>query len=373
MNIIYLCRDKLLGIDSILPILMELNHKITFVFMTKKQLVLVKKNYDLWEIIQSIKKNIIVIKGNKIFTALNLVIFVLRFTFQRNIVFKDGDPLPFHRFIMFILRKTSKTTVIKYHPVVKSLEGFRNARIQSYDLGVKQKNTYKDFFGGYYDHFLSIMGEDDFLNTYKIHAPKIIKTGYIRRLPKWTEYYEREVGKNRRDPYFLYILSYTGQRKKHFDEPDLIELVEESLEVFKKHKLRTVFRPHAITDMARFGKLLDKLNYKNYIIDHGHPMILSAKAQFVFGNIFSDTMFNAYYQGKPVVEYCQYDQRLLEAIGRKSYGGKCCDFFIQRDQDLLDKTISILSNVVIARDPFLLRGDFPETPLEFTKFLKEVL
>ena len=150
-------------------------------------------------------------------------------------------------------------------------------------------------------------------------------------------------------------------------------MIEESLEVMKKYnnKIKTVFKPHSITDLGKIREILDKVGYSNYVIDYSHPMVLSSNAKFVFGNVFSSIMCMAYYLGKPTVEYAQYDPELLERIGGQSLGGKFCDFFINRNRQKLDEVLHRLINggIEVKRDPEFMRENYPDTHPQFYEFL----
>lgn len=388
-NLIYICKSKLVGIDSTLPAIMEIKSlypktNITFVFDSDKHLDLIKKNYNLWELIQSMGTSICVLRTrNKFIRLIRVIKFILRFLGKDNIIIKDGDTLPLHNIVMKILKRFSTVKEIKTFLRLRSLHGYKTCYIQEALTKEREgRPTRIKFFDGNYDYFLSVLNSAQFKEFFGLDAPKnkMVKAGYIRKLPQWQKYAEEAVKKNKAindGPYFLYILTYMGNRAyRSYQEPERIELMEESLNVFKKYntKIKTIFKPHAVTEVRKVEELLNGLNYSNYVIDYGHPMILSSEAKFVFGNNFSTTMFDAYYLGRPTVEYSQYDPELFIRAGKQSTGGSCCDFYIQRDQkkleEILDKLIN--GNVNVSRDPKFIRENFPDTPPEFYEFLDKI-
>jgi len=389
-NLIHLAVNKLIDVDATLPVLMELKWlypqtNIMLIFYNDNQLNVIKKNYNIWEAIQRMDARIYVIRSKNAFiTLLRLILFLPRVLFKYNIVMKSGDTLPNHRITMKVLKIFSKTLEVKTYLVSQTSQGYRNnyAELELQQLSKNGISIEKRFFGGYYDYFLSILSAEQFKNFFDAEAPqhKIVKIGYPRKLPQWQKFVNEAVKRNQNingDRYFLYILSTLSRTKLFYEEPHLIELLEESLRILKKYnnKIKTVFRPHFITDLGRLEALLEEVGYTNYVIDQGHPMVLSSNAKFVFGNRFSMTMYDAYYLGKLVVEYCQYDPELLIRWKKQSYGGSCCDFFINRDKKQLDEILSKLigGSIEVERDAKFIKENFTNTPQEFFDLWEKLL
>jgi len=391
-NLIYLCKNKLHGIDRMLTILLELKLKILYpetnliiVFRSDKHLNEVKENYNIWDGIKSMNPQICVIRGrNKLITSIRLIKFVSRLFFKDNIIVKDTDGLPAHKAVMKILRKLSSVKEIRTCLAVQIPFYFKRIVIERMLKRERDGNkvTSSSFLKGSYDYFLSALDSGQFKECFNVEVPdkKLIKVGYTYKLPEWEKFRKETVEKNKlinSGPYFFYILHTTYQRFSNFNEPDLIELVEESLNVLKKYsgKIKTIFKPHSITDMGKLKEILNKVNYPNYVIDYSHPMVLASKAKFVFGNVFSSIMSMAYYLGTPTVEYCCYDPELFTRIGKQSLGGRFCDFFIYRDKKKLDEALNKLINdeVKVERDPDFMRSSFPDTPREFYEFWHKLL
>jgi len=390
-NIIYLNKGKLVGIDMLLPILMELKSlmpdiNILMIFSNDNQLRIVKSNYNLWECITLIDARVYPIKGkNKITTLFRLLrfflIFFREFALRKVIIIKESDMLPCHKITMGIMKAFSKIEEIKVYLNLISSIACKSVQL-NHKLSRERrgKSVELGFFDENFDYFLSTLSSEQYRKFFGVETPEIIKVGYVHRLPRWWKYVETTTKKNKildGGPYFLYILTCLGRRRPEFEEPEIIELLEESLNVLKSYnsRIKTVFKPHAITEIKRLRELLDKIMYTNYVIDYGHPMILSANANFVFGNLYSFAMYDSYYIGKPVVEYSQYDREMLSRLNNRSFGGRCCDFFIDRNKtqlkDVLDKLIN--GKIFIKRDPDFIKEHFQETPGEFYHFWKKIL
>jgi len=388
-NIVYLCKNKLAGIDGLLPVLLEAkmcypDTKVIIAFRNEKHMNAVKKNYNIWEALKALDSQLYAIRGrNKFITLLRLARFILTLSRKDNIIFKDVDALPLHNFAMKLLRVVSKIKEVKVYLTVQSYELLKNVNILSSISRRRKGAVYEaSFFKGRYDYFLTALDSDQFKFALNIDAPKdkMVKVGFTRKLPAWSKFSTEAVRRNKvinDGDYFLYILTNTYKRRSCLEEPEMIKLVEESLSVLKKYnnRCKTVFKPHVTTDIKRVEGALDKIGYKNYVIDYGHPFILSSKAKFILGNAYSCTMFDAYFQGVPVIEYCQYDPEFFAEIGRTSYGGRFCDFCIYRNKKQLEGAVEgILDDkITVKRNPNLMKEGFPDTRQEFYNFLYDIL
>ncbi|NQT06170.1 MAG: hypothetical protein HQ575_01370 [Candidatus Omnitrophica bacterium] len=388
-NLIAICKNKLTGIDGLLPVLMEIKAlypdiKVSVVLFDDNHYALIKKNYNMWEMIQSMDSSVYLIRNRSHFiTLIKLILFILRFLFAKNIIVKNSDTLPFHKTAMKVLKKLSKTKEIKTYLVTMPLEG---ARLSFIDFTIANKKKGKsdtwNIFKDHYDHFLSSIDAGLFKEILNVNSPKekMISTGYIHKMPRWRNFIDdasKRYNAADKGDYFLYILTSLGRAKSVYHHPEIIEYLKDSLDILKAYnsRIKTVFRPHAITDMDKIKEVLKEFNYSNYVIDYGHPMVLASKARFVFGNYFSHTMYDAYLLGKPVVEYSQYDRELFEEIGKSSLGGRCCDFFIWRNKEELRKTLDLLINgdVKMTRDQDFIKNNFQDTPKEFYEFWQKVI
>lgn len=341
-NIIYACKKKLIGIDATLPLLMELKARfarvnIIILFPDEYNLQEIQKNYHIWKALDEITPSRYCLKHkSRLKRYCTWLWVVFRMLFRKNIIIKQADSMPYHgRFISFI-KKFSDTSEIYAHIAGWTIEFHRSVTIAARLRIAKRRNTTEDIVllkPHNYDYFISSLDRAHLADIYKteIEQHKFIQIGYHRKLPQWFSFVERQVrlSELHDQNYFLYILSGIKGNRWGLDEPDYEELLEETLSVLKKYNasIKTVFKPHIFTDLEDLRILLDKLQYSNYTIDYGHPMVLAANAQFVMNYFFSTTLFDAYYLNTPVVSYSQVDPEYFELIGRKSEGGTACDFF----------------------------------------------
>jgi hypothetical protein len=122
------------------------------------------------------------------------------------------------------------------------------------------------------------------------------------------------------------------------------ERLVKCLKVFKRYnsEILTVFKPHHKTDLREFNKILEALNYTNYIISYLHPVMLIRNAKFTFVCSPTSLIWEAYYNGCPTVEYADYDERCYQALKGKTIHTGCVDYFINRDIDRLKQVAEML-------------------------------
>lgn len=373
-NIIYTCKYKLIGIDNIIPLLLELHARYAFlnfiiVFPDRFHYIEIKRNYLIWKALQSINaKSVVMQRDNVMTSGISLAKLALRMVFRKNVVIKNSEVLPRHESFMALIKKLSCTDEVFAMISNQTLEAYHLFEL-GYSLRPGKKTERKRLNEFYYDYYISSLDQANLLSIYrtKIESEKFMKIGYHRRLPSWTAFMENEIPALDRfgDPYFVFYLTGISGNRLGLDEPDYSVLLIEALEVLKKYNgnIKTVFKPHIITAMDEFHEILGRVGYDNYVIDYGHPMVLAQKAKFVFAYTYSSVLFDAYYMGKPVALYTQYDPRLYELLGRQSEGGTACDFFVHRDPQQMESVLDLLirTEVTVERSPEFIRNNFPVT------------
>jgi hypothetical protein len=386
---IVLLKNKLITIDAVLPILMELDKRysskmdITLVFPNEATFRETNKNVHIKNVVTNLRANYICLRGRgRIAYIIAIVKLILIMLFRKTILIKFSNNSFFYKQkpILAYIKKISAYIDIYAHLGVPSKEFRQDASdVLRSNKGINSFAQDEDgVFGDLnsFDYIMTSMPREQMQALYDIFIPdeKIIYTGYFRSYPSWLDYVEQE---RKTYPainggeYFLFILTTLGRRLADIDEPPMIELLEESLAVLKKfnNKIHTIFKPHPVTDLNKFNDVLSRIGYKNYSIDYGHPMILSTKAKFVVGNLFSTAMVDSYYLGCPTIEYCQYDPRVNKILNNRSHGQGLCDFFIPRNAAKLESIVlGILNNeIAISRDAKFLSANYPPMPVDFFK------
>jgi len=388
-NIVVLSKNKLISIDSILPLLMEMKNsfpKSRFIIVLPNQMnkSLLMSNVNIWECLQSLDPVISVRPAGRLRLLLWSIGIFTSLAFRRNLIMKFADTFFRHRSFIKILRIFSRVTEVKVH-ILPGCKVFNVSCYKQYQLHAEKcgrKNAEFNLFPEKSDYILSSLGADllDECCKIKVESEKLIKVGYLRSLLSWRTYVaeatrrHKIVGKRK---HIIYILTTMGKTLNSFQEPEIGELLKETLFVLKNYNenFHTIFRPHAITDIEKLKQILQETEYSNFSIDYGHPMILSSNAVFAIGNFFSAALFDAYFMNVPIVEYSSYDRDLLELVGRTSIAGQCCDFFIDRDVRKLDETIKSLieGKSPLARDPAIFEECFPDTNPDILPFFGKLL
>lgn len=385
-NIIYACKYKLIGIDNMVPIFLELasrfgNLNFFIIYPDRFHYTEIKKNYLIWKALNIIEaKSIIVNRSNKVFTVISLARIAFYMIFRKNIILKNSDILPRHSWFIKMIKRVSKTYEVFAYILNLTNEAYRLFEI-GYNLQTREKKRNKKLNTFQYDLYISSIDRDTLKSVFDtdVESEKFLKMGYNRRLSCWTAFVERESHYLERfgEKYFVFYLTGISGNRLGLEEPDYSILLIESLKILNRYsdEIKTVFKPHIVTDMDRFKKILSDVGYKNYIIDYGHPMVLAYKAKFVFAYTYSTVLFDAYFLGKPVMLYTQYDPRLYEKLGKQSEGGRACDYFIHRDQEQLNRVVKHLvrEHVTVERDSDFIVKNFPKTSPEFWKKWSEIV
>ena len=356
-NIIIICKQRLISIDSILPLLLEINKReanLNFFFIApdKKHYELIKRQYHIMNCIEQIGgKFLFQPRKNRWSLYLWTIMLFIKLSFKTNVFFSGGACILKHDFFLYWLKKISKTIEFRFSFLAPTPDFITNLNIHQIYMAelsgeAKQKSVKNRMT---YNYFLSSMPYNavKYLVPESIPKNKFMELGYVRSFPEWLKFSSQAANvwhASHKKKYCLFILSTFGIRLDLYDEPPLLDLFKETLQVLKSFSpdLHIVFKPHAITDMKIFKETVDALELSNYSVDYGHPMVLSKNAEFIIGNCFSNTMYDAFFLGCPVVEYASYDPGLLKRINNKSSGGICCDYFISRDKKKLEKILNHL-------------------------------
>lgn len=301
-NLIYASKYKLVGIDGILPLLMETKAKIPNVniivlFPDAKHMREIRRNYHIWQALEEIGAEFYVMRdGYKSFW--NIAKFLWRVSLNKNTLIKNADVLPKHKWFMHILTLISKTTEIKAFTANNTLESYTLSKIYD-DFYHNINNVQVMEKREYYDYYISTCSRDILKSACNINVPKskFQKLGYLRKLPEWTGFMNREKDKlpysDRK--YFVIYLSGTAPETMLGIENYYLTLLYDILTTLKKYNsdILTVFKPHIVSDMEYFKTFLKQTGYQNYIIDYAHPMIMACNAQFVLAYMYSMTLFDA--------------------------------------------------------------------------------
>jgi len=388
VNVIYACKSKLVGIDSVLPLLMEIKERfpesnIVILFPDEKTHVRVRKNYHIWKALEKIRfQSFVIRRKTKIAKYFELLRIVALMAFKKNILLKQNEMLPRHAKFVSIIKLLSNTVEIKafiggwtieFHELLERIKALDRRNRLGDSLPAMQMRKRN----GSYDYFISSLTRPLLKTIYgiEVEKEKFQKIGYLKNLPAWSSFVKQEVAHMQRggQPYFVYFLSGFYDSTKYLYQP-----LEESLCVLKRYnqQIRTVFKPAFISIMDDFSELIRKVDYKNYEISYAHPSIVSYHSLFVMSHVFTTALFDAYVLGKPVVVYTQHaDPCYYDILGNQTEGGRASDHTIFGDPKQLEAVLDSLTNNPprIERDQKFLMQNFPKTPPDFWTFWDGIL
>jgi hypothetical protein len=384
-NLIILPKERLISIDAVIPVIMELKTRhpkcrLFFVLPSKNHFEVLNKNVHLMECLNLMNAEIIHPPlGGRIIRFFYILRLLIRFSFSRNFFFKAGDIIYKHKIFMKILKKISRTKEIQLL-LISPIKNYCRERVAVWKTIVDREpgKVLGQALDDDDDFLLTSVTEEDINKYYDRGVPhdKYIYSGYVRNFDQWKKFFPAAVDSYsliKQQPYCLFILTTMGKRLNQIEEPPISEVFKESLIQLKQFnsRMHTVIRPHPITDMAILERILDEVQYENFTIDYGHPAILASKAEFVIGNSFSNTMYDAYILKRPIVLYTGYHKTWRDKFMKWPF----VDFMFDRDPEPFSETISKLldKKVTITRDETFIKENFPEPPKAFYDFFEKLL
>jgi len=384
-NLIILPKERLISIDAVIPIIMELKNRhsqcnVFFVLPSKKHFEVLNKNIHLMQCLKLMNAEIIHPPvGSRVVRFFYILRLLIRFSFSENFFFKAGDIIYKHKLFMKILKKISKTREIQLL-LLSPIKNYCRERVAVWKTIVDREpdKVLGKALDNSDDFLLTSVREDDINKYYDGGVPhdKYIYSGYVRKFPQWLKFFPTAVESYpliKQQPYCLFILTTMGKRLNQIEEPPISEVFKESLIQLKKFnpRMHTVIRPHPITDITILENILKEVEYQNFTIDYGHPAILSSKAAFVIGNSFSNTMYDAYILKRPIILYTGYHKTWRDKFMKWPF----VDFMFDRDPNAFSETIlKILDEKIeIKRDPSFMNDNFPEPPNSFYEFFDKLL
>jgi hypothetical protein len=334
---IVLVKNKLITIDAILPLLIELkkyhNYSSDIIVFDKDAHDGINNNVLIRDAIEYVGREVFITKGikNKLYRRIYLIKGILLIIFKSSLganLFHFGvlDIFP-----LKILNFVFKKNVYSFHGKGYSFQK------QKYliDSGNKPKSVNKSGI-----NCISFDGNFDSCKEFKF------KFSYIspRKRKVWIDYvkerscYYREKYHNGINFNNGCIVVATGpvigQAKKFRDSfNDSERLFINTINVLTQYsnKIPILIKPHVFTDMKTLKKIIH--NKDNVFITYLHPTLLSMHARVFISNMFSNILADAHTFGVETIEYTNYNSELLKATQGKSIEEKFVTHFINDDYD----------------------------------------
>jgi hypothetical protein len=345
-GIIVFVKNKLISLDSIIPILLELkegsNLSTTFVVFDKLAHDSIKANIVLNDLVNYLGVEIYVNKGieNKIIRKpvilLSLIEVFFKFTLGYKIIHfgaLNSSPLKY----LFSFKKTNiflsqqdsfRHTWSKYNHLIGHRDNSDSSQIMSKNIIV----------------FNDMMNN---LNKYSLDK-NIFFFGETRTRKVWIDYCTKKSNyyfkKYHKDldfsqGFIVYILTtFEGLDGRYInDKTGISNLFNETIEILASFNLPVLLKPHVHTDLAIVNKVIN--NKKNMHITYIHPTILALESKCFIANLYSTTFADAYSLGVPTIEYTDYPIKILEVFNNKSMGYEYVDYFVNNNPVLLKKSL----------------------------------
>lgn len=141
---------------------------------------------------------------------------------------------------------------------------------------------------------------------------------------------------------FIVIILYTFGKVVWFDDDNTAEkLLRETLKtIHDTFPEKTIMlKPHVVTQIDFLKKIIDTSGCDNIEITYLHPSVLSRFSNVFISNCYSATLADASSLGVPTIEYTNYRDDLLLRTGNKSVSHNFVDYFINKDSSHLKEVL----------------------------------
>jgi hypothetical protein len=338
-KLIVFVKNKLITIDTILPLLLEINQK----FKVKSKIVIwddcaynaIRKNVVIKDLINSVGIELFITKGEKrawlrkYYIIKSLLYIVAESFFGAKIIHFGALNSGILRIIDFLCRKnvyymSSGAYDFNYtqHFPAKKLT---NAPIGENIITTSKNNVkFKKYTHG--------------KNIYTFYEP--------RKRESWVEYtysnneyyfnkYHNDVDISK--GVLIYILGGIDA------EPHAKKLFHSTMDILSKIQcdIPILIKPHAYTETDTVVNRI--AGYDRFYITYLHPSFLATKAKAFIANGFTNTFADAHAFGVTTIEYSNYfacySKSFLERFNGNSMDPEYVDFFIDNDSDIFSRTV----------------------------------
>ena len=344
-GLIVFVKNKLISIDSIAPILLELkeNHNISSTVVVFDQLAheAIKANVVLRDLTNFVGRELFVSQDrNKVVRIFSIFVSMLGLLFKLIIGHKivhfgalNAFPL---RYIFFFNRKNI---------FFSQQDSFRHSWTKyNQILGHLINSKVTPTIGNNIIAFNDMM---DGLNEFN-RSKNVFFFGETRTRKIWLDYcinnskyylnkYHADIDFSRGCIVFI-LTTFEGLDGRYINsKTGILKLFYETIEILSSFNIPILLKPHVHTDLDIVNKAI--INNKNMHVTFIHPTILALKSKCFIANLNSTTFADAHSLGVPTIEYTDYPIHVLEATNKKSLSYEYVDNFINNDQVLLKESI----------------------------------
>ena len=326
---------KLVSIDSILPVLLEL--KIQYqtnsktVFFDKKTYMQVHNNVVLRDVLIYVGGFTYINKRMPLSLLKLLYIYIIGFLKVKYIhfgVLSDG--------ILFKLWKVHSKNVF-----FSQSDSYRHNH-----LYYRKKLNGKDYISNIKSFYGNLIAFNDLMPQLSIvsDSTRVFHFGESRTRSEWinftrkkSEFYFNKYHANLRfnDNFIVFILGPMCEVIWLKNKDSYEKLFRETMKILRDSfsNTKVLLKPHATTNLDIVNSELEKKG--QFELTYLHPSVLAHHANCFICNLYSTTMADAYNLGAKTIEYTDYNEKLLSHTNDKSVSYQYIDYFVNRDQSRL--------------------------------------
>ncbi|MBT5399232.1 hypothetical protein HOL24_01670 [bacterium] len=343
-KLIIFVKNKLVTIDTVLPLLLEMNQK----FKVRSKIVVwddcahnaIKKNIVIMDLINTVGCELFITKGEKrvwlrrYYIARSLLGILIESFFGAKIIHFGAFNAGFLKIISFLCWKN----------LYQMSSGSFNFEYKLIKL--RKSNSTLMFFAG--KNIISTTKDIEKTKfKYCIHNKKTYIFHEPRGQKTWIEYvyskngyyfdkYHNNINVN--NGVLVYILGGLDA------EPHAEKLFYSTMDILSKIQcdIPILIKPHAYTEMHTVRSRI--AGYDRFHITYLHPSFLATKAKVFIANGFSNTFGDAHVFNVKTIEYANYSacysKDELEYLSGKSSDPKYVDFFIDNDSNEFSRVLN---------------------------------
>jgi hypothetical protein len=345
-NVVFV-KNKLVTIDTILPVLIELKDDYNFsseiIVFDEEAHNAINENIVIKDAIEYVGKEVFITKGikNKIYRRIYLIkglsLIIIKAIFGANLFhFGALDQYPLKILGIFFRKNVYVFSVSAYN--------FK----QSKYLKIYRDNNYNSrYFSKVGDNCVSFGGRYDFCNGVKfkfdLTSSRTRKT-WIDYIKERSSSYLKESHTNIKleNGCFTIMMSSLDGFSPRFKDPnnDQLRLFIETINVLVMYSdaIPILIKPHSYTNVNLLKKLIHNKN--NVYITYLHPTLLAMHSRAFIVSSFSNTLADAHAFGIDTIEYTNYSDDLLSATCGESVDQQFVTYFINNDYDKFKEVIS---------------------------------
>jgi hypothetical protein len=348
MVIVFL-KNKLMSIDSIIPILIELkdNYDVESLIVVRDQktFIGIKNNIVLYDAIKYVgsilyvgshSSNKVLSKVHELFKLVKLLlygfigakyihfgllnngIYNILWKVHKNRVFysKSDSYSHTHSNVRELVRRNPNSN--RVIPFGASFISYDELLPHEYSLLSNVKRTF-------------IFGETRTRYSW-IHFSWYRADYYLKR-------YHPSLKDNER--YIVYIVGSFATIPHLRESDSLVKLFDKTITSITRNypDLKILIKPHVTTNM---DILYEAQSNNDFDITYLHPSVLAKRAILFISNVYSSTLADGYNLCVPTVEFTDYKEVILERTNGKSFSPQYVDFFIINNDAQLSEALDLI-------------------------------